>query len=148
MDNNGVENLVRRILNLVNEIGNLGNRGNDVNITNHERQGQNETRSIAEVPGSAPNPTQQELYRRFRIPRDNGTQSERGETSSSTTNAELLSRHFNPSHNYDYGNSARQTRQPTPYTRRNQRSTSRTTSAAPSRVVAISTRGNFTNFAK
>lgn len=106
MDSNGVENLVRRILNSVNEIGNSGNEGNDVNSTNHERQGQNETRSIAEVAGSVPNPTQQELYRRFRIPRDNGTQSERGETSPNATNAELLSRHFNPSHNYGYGNSA------------------------------------------
>ena len=99
VDNNGVENLVRRILNSVNDIWNSGNGVNA--STNGERQGQNEeTRSIADIAGPVPNSTQHELYRRFCIPRDNGTQSKRGERSSNTTNAELFSRQYNPSHNY------------------------------------------------
>lgn len=137
MDNNGVENLVRRILNSLNDNGNSGNSVG----TNDERQGRNEqTSRIADPDGPVPNTTQQELYRRFGIPRvrDNGTQSERGEWSSNATNAELLSRQYNPSHNYGYGNSVRRTRvrQPTPYTRRNQRSAS----AVPLRPASITTK--------
>ena len=124
MDNNGVENLVRRILNSVND---MQNSGNDVDSSNHEGQGQNHT-------------VQQELYRRYRIPRDNGTHSETVERSSNTSNAGLLSGQYNPSHNYGYGNSSRRTRQPTPYTRRNQRSASRTASAVPSRQAATTTK--------
>ena len=126
---------MRRILNSVNEIGNSGKEGNDVNSTNHERQEQNETRSIAEVVGSVSNLTQQELYCRFRIPQDNGTQSERGVTSSNATNVELLSQHLIQATTMAMGTA----RQPTPYTRKNQQCTARTTSAVPSRVVAIST---------
>ena len=76
MDNNGVENLVRRTLNSVNDIGNSGN-GVNAGTTN-ERQGRNEeTRSIAGIAGPVPNSTQQDLCRRFRIPQDNGTVSEK-----------------------------------------------------------------------
>ena len=72
----GLKILHERTSNSVNDIG---NSGNGVNAgTNNERQGRNEkTRSIAGIAGPVPNSTQQELYRTFSIPRDNGTVSEK-----------------------------------------------------------------------
>ena len=93
MDNNGIESLVRRILNSVND--DIRNSGND---GTNRLQGQNQNEQTIS------NSTQQELYRRFRIPWNNETQSE---SSSSTTNCERLSQQYNPNHNYGCGNSAR-----------------------------------------
>ncbi|CAB4013454.1 Hypothetical predicted protein [Paramuricea clavata] len=73
-------------------------------------------------------PLEQEVNCRFQIPRTiNETRSETNEAehdSSTANSGQLTAWQYNPSQNYGYGNSARRIRQPSPYTRRNQRSVS------------------------
>lgn len=108
---NGVENLVRRILTSVRDMHNLG--AVNTNETNGQARSGAERGAGMITPAS---PSEQEVNHRFRIPQTlNETRSETNEAehdSSTVNSGQLMAQQYNPSQNYGYGNSSRRIRQP------------------------------------